>query len=358
MFNDFVIRRTGGSIMKSNLSNKGFLNVKILIASITLFCLIMGVTYISLQKTVVIVHDGQEVEVKTFSNTVESILEKQGIEVEVEDKVIPKLQDKITDGTVITIHRSFEIHLVDGGEEKVVKTAEATVEDLIKSLDIEVKNLDKVEPSLGTLLSGGEVVTITRVVEDYLVEEQKIPFESVIKYNDTLEQGKTKVVQEGKAGLKEVKYKLTYEDGIEVEREVVDVVVHEKAVNEVVEKGTLTFLVTSRGDVARYKKVFTMEASAYDAGVESTGKKPGDKYYGITSSGTQVRPGVVAVDPKVIPLGTKLYIESLDGTTSYGYASAEDTGSAIKGNRVDLYFENRSAALRYGKRKVRVYILE
>ncbi|MBM7614755.1 ubiquitin-like domain-containing protein [Alkaliphilus hydrothermalis] len=346
--------------MKSDLSNKRFFDKKILVATITLLALVIavGVTFMSLQKTIVIAYDGQEIEVKTFSNTVESILRKQGIEIAAEDKIIPQLQDPITDGERITIHRAFEIQLVDGGEEKVIKTAEATVGELLKSLNIEVKSLDQVEPALDTPLKKGELVLITRVEEEFLVEEQEIPYQSITKYNDDLEQGKTKVVQEGKRGLKEVKLRLTYEDGIEVSREVVEEKVHEQAVDEVIEKGTMKYLVTSRGEVARYKKVITMQASAYDAGFESTGKRPGDPYYGITRSGTKVRPGVVAVDPKVIPLGTKLYVESLDGTKSYGYASAEDTGGAIKGNRIDLYFESRSDALRYGRRNVRVYVLD
>ena len=106
------------------------------------------------------------------------------------------------------------------------------------------------------------------------------------------------------------------------------------------------------------KRVITMNASAYDLSYQSTGKRPGDRGYGITASGTKARPGVVAVDPKVIPLGTKLYIESLDGRADYGNAIAEDTGGAIKGNRIDLFFNSRSAALNFGRRNVKVHILD
>ena len=71
-----------------------------------------------------------------------------------------------------------------------------------------------------------------------------------------------------------------------------------------------------------------------------------------TRLGTPLRYGVVAVDPKVIPLGTKLYIEG------YGYAVAEDTGGAIKGNRIDLCFTSRAQADNFGRRNVKVYILK
>ena len=97
----------------------------------------------------------------------------------------------------------------------------------------------------------------------------------------------------------------------------------------------------------KYKKKIVMRGTAYDP---SAGK--------WTASGTRARVGAVAVDPRVIPLGTKLYIESADGFPTYGFAVAEDTGGAIKGNRIDVFYNSRSQALRFGRRNVVVYILE
>ena len=101
-----------------------------------------------------------------------------------------------------------------------------------------------------------------------------------------------------------------------------------------------------------------MNATAYDLSFASTGKRPGDRGWGITASGTRARPGVVAVDPKVIPLGTTLYIQSLDGSKDYGFAIAEDKGGAIKGNRIDLFYDSNSEAMNFGRRQVKVYILK
>ena len=67
--------------------------------------------------------------------------------------------------------------------------------------------------------------------------------------------------------------------------------------------------------------------------------------------------GVVAVDPSVIPLGTKLYIEAVDGSWTYGYAVAGDTGGAIKGNRIDLFFNSNAEAMSFGRRQAKVYVL-
>jgi 3D (Asp-Asp-Asp) domain-containing protein len=95
-----------------------------------------------------------------------------------------------------------------------------------------------------------------------------------------------------------------------------------------------------------------LEATAYTAGYESTGKNPEDPEYGITKSGLKVDIGTVAVDPTVIPLGTVLWVEG------YGYAVAMDTGSDIKGNRIDVFFHDLSTAKEWGRKKVRVKIIQ
>ncbi|NBD26154.1 3D domain-containing protein [Paenibacillus glycinis] len=97
-------------------------------------------------------------------------------------------------------------------------------------------------------------------------------------------------------------------------------------------------------------------ATGYTAGVESTGKKPGHPQYGITYSGVKVRRdfvSTIAADPKVFPIGTVLYVPG------YGYGIVADTGSAIKGRKIDLYFETRKQVFKqWGKRKVTVYVLK
>lgn len=93
------------------------------------------------------------------------------------------------------------------------------------------------------------------------------------------------------------------------------------------------------------------EATAYTAGPESTGKNPGHPAYGITYSGLPVKLGVVAVDPRVIPLGSIVWVEG------YGLAVAADTGSAIKGKRIDVYFPDVRTAMQWGRKDVRVAVL-
>ncbi|MBR5479900.1 MAG: 3D domain-containing protein [Clostridia bacterium] len=109
--------------------------------------------------------------------------------------------------------------------------------------------------------------------------------------------------------------------------------------------------ITSRDGALRYSKVIEVTATAYSAEEHYTNQ--------WTASGARARVGLIAVDPRVIPLGTRMYITSADGKSwVYGYAVAADTGGAIKGNKIDLYFNTVKECNRFGRRKAKVYILE
>lgn len=97
--------------------------------------------------------------------------------------------------------------------------------------------------------------------------------------------------------------------------------------------------------------IMKVEATGYTAGYESTGKRPGDPGYGITSTGAKAQRGVVAVDPKVIPYGTYMYVPG------YGYGIALDTGGAIKGNKIDLFFDTVEEANNWGRRWITIQFL-
>lgn len=117
-------------------------------------------------------------------------------------------------------------------------------------------------------------------------------------------------------------------------------------------------LEASDGTLIEYTGVMQLEATAYCACHECCGKWPGNKWYGITATGTRAKVGTIAVDPRVIPLGTKVYVEGLYGANNYGYATAEDTGGAIKGKIIDLYFNTHRETINWGRQQVKVYILK
>lgn len=97
---------------------------------------------------------------------------------------------------------------------------------------------------------------------------------------------------------------------------------------------------------------FIAECTAYTEGFESCGKLPTHPAYGITASGKRVKEGMIAVDTRYIPFGTKVYIEGL------GVFVAEDTGGAIKGNRIDIYMSDLNKAIEFGRQNRKVIILE
>ncbi|GIP33018.1 3D domain-containing protein [Paenibacillus sp. J2TS4] len=115
-------------------------------------------------------------------------------------------------------------------------------------------------------------------------------------------------------------------------------------------------IVTSSGQTYTYKKVVPAVASAYTASAEENGGYAGHDYFG-----NSLQIGTIAVDPSVIPLGSKVYITgySYDGLPSGGMiATASDIGGAIKGNRVDIFVpHSRQQALTFGKQNVQVYVL-
>lgn len=97
---------------------------------------------------------------------------------------------------------------------------------------------------------------------------------------------------------------------------------------------------------------FTVTATAYTSGPESTGKKPGHPQYGLTATGARARAGrTIAVDPQLIPLGSLVHIEDLNEDRV-----AEDTGGAIQGERIDLYMERVPDAVEWGVREVRIHV--
>lgn len=193
----------------------------------------------------------------------------------------------------------------------------------------------------------------------YEVDRDTVKYETKIVYNDKKYIDYKEVIQTGQEGMKKKIYQDAYEDGRLVSKSLEEEIIYKEPVEQIIEVGTREYLtIASRGLNIRYEKEMDMIATAYDLSYESTGKYPDDPYYGITASGAKAQPGTVAVDPRVIPLGTKLYVASLDGSPDYGYAVALDTGGAIKGNKIDLFMENGEDVYQFGRRQVKVYILE
>lgn len=312
--------------------------------------------YVLNGKDVIINVDGRVSELVSYSSTVGDLIETEEIPFSERSFINVPLDSKIENNIEIIIRNPIPYTIEDRRVLIDTSSLYDTVGEVLEDHKITLGEKDYTVPELSARIAPNSTISIYRHTEEIEILESPVAFEERVINNRDLDAGVTKVTQEGKEGLKETHIKKEYINGELIAETLVKEEVVVEPEDKVIEKGTRKFIVTSRGNT-RYRKNITMTATAYDLSYASTGKRPGDRYYGITASGTRARPGVVAVDPRVIPLGTKLYIKSLDGSKDYGFAVAEDKGGAIKGNKIDLFFESGSQVRQFGRRKVEVYIL-
>lgn len=289
--------------------------------------------------------NGKTKTVFTYEKTVGDFLEKEGIVLKNKDLVSPSLDKAIDKDMKIVISSPKSYHIKDGKKTLIAEASGYTVADVLDNLDIKLNKLDRVSLPLDEIAKEGMEIKIDRVVVENLENKIEIPFETESRENKDMFEGEKKVITKGEVGQKTESLKNTYVNGVLETTEVLKSEITKDPVKEVVEVGTKEGTVALNGKNA--KRVIVMQATAYDP---TAGSK--------TAMGTRARVGAVAVDPKVIPLGSKLYIESMDGFASYGYATAEDTGGAIKGNRIDLFYNSNAEANRFGRRNVKVYVLD
>lgn len=263
--------------------------------------------------------------------------------------------------TSLSFAKDAKTHVYEidnNGVVKTYKTSCKTVKELLSDLKIKVDDDDIVIPDLDTELKSEGKISIIKVDVKVIEKEVEAPFKTIKKKNKELTHKQSKILIQGVNGKNIVKCKEYYAGDKLIKEEVIHVETIVKPIDQVFEEGTKDVFTNDRGDFTA-RKAIKMVATAYEAGPRSTGKRPGDKGYGITASGARAKRGTVAVDPRVIPLGTKLYIKSLTpGVPDYGFAIAQDTGGAIKGNKIDLFMDTVWECLQFGRRPVMVYILQ
>lgn len=263
--------------------------------------------------------------------------------------------------TSLSFAKDAKTHVYEidnNGVVKTYKTSCKTVKELLSDLKIKVDDDDIVIPDLNEELKSEGKISIIKVDVKVIEKEVEAPFKTIKKKNKELSHKQSKILVQGVNGKNKVKCKEYYAGDKLIKEEVIHVETLVKPIDQVFEEGTKDVFTNDRGDFTA-RKAIKMVATAYEAGPRSTGKRPGDKGYGITASGARAKRGTVAVDPRVIPLGTKLYIKSLTpGVPDYGFAIAQDTGGAIKGNKIDLFMDTVWECLQFGRRPVMVYILK
>lgn len=236
-----------------------------------------------------------------------------------------------------------QITLIIEGKERKVSTFKNTVKELLEENNITYDENDKVFPNLNSKIEDYMDIKVVKVDIKTQTEKVNVPFETTLVEDKDILKGKTEIQQEGQEGVKEQNYELIYEDGILVEKKLVKETIKQEPIDKIVKKGIKEdVIVASRGinnrnNDSTYMKVV---ATAY----------AGD---GITSTGTKPKWGTIAVDPRVIPYGTKVYIPQFDMTFT-----AEDCGGAIKGNKIDIFMMSESQCYDWGRKTIDIYILK
>ncbi len=225
-------------------------------------------------------------------------------------------------------------------------TTQSNVGATLKEAGVEIGPNDLVYPKPNVRITNGQKIKVARVVEKVVLQKEPIAFATKRQPTRELRVGLKRTVSEGEPGLKHLYYLVRYVDGEVETRKLLRAEVVKEPKDKLIEIGDKGADV-SRG-AFKSRRVIMMHATGYDPGPRSCGRWA----TGRTCTGMKAGYGVVAVDPRVIPLRSNLYIEG------YGYAVAGDRGRAIKGNRIDLGFDSYAVAKRFGRKYVKVHVLE
>jgi uncharacterized protein YabE (DUF348 family) len=328
-----------------------------------------GALYQFAANTVTIYIDGEAVQtVRTYHRTVAELLQEINISLHPRDRVTPSGSMLLSPRTHIIIDKAFPVFVVADNIIAEIWTPVIAVSVFLEEEGYHLGSYDRIEPEGIEQLFSMARLQIIRVEKVYETEKIALPYEDLTRGNPALDRGFSQVVSEGRAGLKEELAEITYEDGEEVSRVVIQSFILKSPLNRVVEYGE-NIRLERNGHVMEFTKAMIVSATAYCPGTPESGcpltamghafctgpYNDGYTYTGMKCRqglGTLESPRMIAVDPRVIPLHSMLYIEG------YGFARAEDIGGAIKGNKIDILFDKHSDVARFGvKHGIKVYLL-
>lgn len=297
-----------------------------------------------------------------YGDTVGDALDAAGVEVDADDELTPPAPSAALDGMTVKVRRRCSITVNADGKTVAALVHQGTVSAALKEAGVSLAPSDRLSADAEDRITEGMSISVIRVLQRETTETQPVAFKTVKVSDPTLSSGKTKVKTDGKNGVKTIVKSETLTDGKVAESKVVSESVTQTPVDRVVLVGTKSAetkrsaaasatsaagtFVDRDGNTVKYRKYFTGRCTAYTGG-------------GTTSTGKPAAVGLVAVNPSLIPYGTRLYIASPDGKTVYGYAVAADTGGGAKSGRIlaDLYYNTLNQCVNFGVRNMRIYIL-
>lgn len=264
-----------------------------------------------------------------------------------------------------------DVTLVVDGKESTVSTYKSNVEEFLRENNVKYDKDDIINLSLDKKLEDDLKVEVTDVREEIQREYKKIPFDVQIVEDENLLKGKTEIKTEGKEGENELVYKVIFHNGKQVKRNFVKEKLVTRPVDKVIKKGTKVEIkeeakekvAISRGESTRnlvkkdnsdktQKRKVVSKSRSNISGKKITVQATAYTGHSITSTGTIPKWGTIAVDPSVIPYGTRVYIPQLNKTFI-----AEDCGGAIKGNKIDIFMNDEGSVYNWGRKTIDVYIV-
>lgn len=322
---------------KSILAKYGQSKVVLIVA--LLLASLVATGFVWAHKKVHIIADGQNYTVNTLYRNPHKILKQARIILSPEDEI--KLSTNEDTGTVLEVLRAVPVTVIYQGKTTNLVAGKSTVREVANQVGVPQ---DKVKLVPGDETKPVAGMSIKAITLSEKIEEQEIPdlYQVIRQPDPNLEKGVEETVQVGENGIKKATVRVKFEDGVKVSVDVLSEIVAVSAKPQIIRVGTRDTVDTSRGAM-RFRDVRYMEATAYlptDGSAE-----------GLTATGIAARHGIVAVDPDVIPLGTRVFVPG------YGMGLAADTGGAIVGDKIDLCMESSSEAWRFGRRTVKVYVL-
>jgi 3D (Asp-Asp-Asp) domain-containing protein len=340
---------SGTSAVSARLSRAGAAR------QVILLCLLLSLVYplyltagawgLPFGRTVHVVIDGREQTFQSYRRTVGDVLQSRHVPLGAGDRIVPDASTFLWPGIEIKVIRAVPVTVRIGAASSSLRIAASTVRDALAVIGVALGPIDQVYPNLETAIRPGMRITVERRVWNMWVEQRKIPFTSRTVADPQLFKGSRVVRTAGREGLDERMVEALYADGKPAATFPHAWTVLQTPVNQLIAVGTRAML-ASRGTFAGHEYMM-LEATAYYPGPNNFGGGVGPR----TAIGLAAQRGVVAVDPSVIPLGSRVYVEG------YGYAIAGDTGGAIQGMRIDLCFNTYDEAIHFGRQTVKVYII-
>jgi uncharacterized protein YabE (DUF348 family) len=272
----------------------------------------------------------------TTAPTIGEALLGQQVSLYLGDHVQPSLGTRVSSGLHVTIERSKPVFVTADGRTTHTRTRGQTVGGTLMDLGILVTDNDRVTPPLDQPVVDQQQIRVVRISHVTLVEREPILYESIMVPDDNLEIDTQRLAQAGVNGEYRKRFKVISEDGKEVSRTLVDAWVAAEPVTRMVAYGRKIVprtLDTPDGPVTYWRKI-RMYSTSYSPARAGTPKSA--PWYGRTRIGLTLRKGIVAVDPKVIPLQSWVYVPG------YGKAIAGDTGGGVKGKWIDMGFEDHN----------------